>query len=114
MPFFFVLAVENSKPVKKLYLYAIVLANQTRRPLCSSKTYVRIILDFVNGTIPHCAKTDMKELCFPHRETANPHIKENRFPGALRQLRRLTRLHVCPNYTISYSVESGGAHESNL
>uniref|UniRef100_A0A3Q2DS66 Proto-oncogene tyrosine-protein kinase receptor Ret n=1 Tax=Cyprinodon variegatus TaxID=28743 RepID=A0A3Q2DS66_CYPVA len=53
------------------------------------------------------ASTDMKELCFPHRDTSNPHIIENRFPGVLRQLRRLTRLNVCPNYTISYSVESG-------
>uniref|UniRef100_A0A3Q3W938 Proto-oncogene tyrosine-protein kinase receptor Ret n=1 Tax=Mola mola TaxID=94237 RepID=A0A3Q3W938_MOLML len=46
-------------------------------------------------------------LCFPHRDTSNPHITENRFPGALRQLRRLTRTNVCPNYTISYNVESG-------
>uniref|UniRef100_A0AAQ4RFS0 receptor protein-tyrosine kinase n=1 Tax=Gasterosteus aculeatus aculeatus TaxID=481459 RepID=A0AAQ4RFS0_GASAC len=49
----------------------------------------------------------LDELCFPHRDTSNPHIMENRFPGALRQLRRLTRLNVCPNYTITYNVESG-------
>uniref|UniRef100_A0A665TRJ8 Proto-oncogene tyrosine-protein kinase receptor Ret n=1 Tax=Echeneis naucrates TaxID=173247 RepID=A0A665TRJ8_ECHNA len=66
----------------------------------------RITLDFVNATLPTCDRTDMKELCFPHRDTSNPHIMENRFPGALRQLRRLTRLNVCPNYTITYSVES--------
>lgn len=68
---------------------------------------VQITLDFVNATLPQCAQTDTKELCFPHRDTSNPHIMENRFPGALRQLQRLTRLNVCPNYTISYSVESG-------
>lgn len=101
---------QNSQSVKKLYLHAMVLPNFTRKSLCNSRSSPRITLDFVNATMPQCAQTDMKELCFPHRDTSNPHITENRFPGALRQLRRLTRLTVCPNYTISYNVESGWAH----
>uniref|UniRef100_A0A8C5I8J8 Proto-oncogene tyrosine-protein kinase receptor Ret n=1 Tax=Gouania willdenowi TaxID=441366 RepID=A0A8C5I8J8_GOUWI len=90
-----------------LFLHVMVLSNFARKSHCITKNSARITLDFVNATMPQCAQTDMKELCFPHRDTSNPHIMENRFPGALRQLRRLTRLHVCPNYTITYSVESG-------
>uniref|UniRef100_H3C2S0 Ret proto-oncogene receptor tyrosine kinase n=1 Tax=Tetraodon nigroviridis TaxID=99883 RepID=H3C2S0_TETNG len=66
----------------------------------------RITLDFVNAMMPQCGETDLKELCFPRKDTSNPHITENRFPGGLRQLRRLSWLNVCPNYTISYSVET--------
>ncbi|XP_029962822.1 proto-oncogene tyrosine-protein kinase receptor Ret isoform X2 [Salarias fasciatus] len=98
---------QKSWSVKKLFLHAMVLPNVPRKLKCPSSS-ARIVLDFVNATMPRCGQTDMKELCFPHRDTSNPHIMENRFPGALRQLRRLTRLHVCPNYTISYSVESDG------
>lgn len=109
MSLIFVLAAsdQNSQSVKKLYLHAMVLPNFTRKFLCNNRISPRITLDFVNATMPRCAQTDMKELCFPHRDTSNPHITENRFPGALRQLRRLTRLDVCPNYTVSYNVESG-------
>ncbi|CAN9500079.1 unnamed protein product [Ophioblennius macclurei] len=101
----FALLHQKSWSVKKLFLHAMVLSNVTKKTKCP-KNSARIILDFVNATMPQCGQTDVKELCFPHRDTSNPHIMENRFPGALRQLRRLTRLHVCPNYTISYSVES--------
>ena len=107
MPLVFVLSDQSSFPVKKLSLHAMVLNNFTKRPQCITKKTVHITLDFVNGTMPPCAQTDEKELCFPHRDTSNPHIMENRFPGPFRQFRRLTRLNVCPNYTISYSVESG-------
>ncbi|XP_076599868.1 proto-oncogene tyrosine-protein kinase receptor Ret isoform X1 [Chaetodon auriga] len=102
----FALLYQKSWSVKKLFLHAVVLPNFTKRSQCMNRNYPRITLDFVNATMPQCAQTDMKELCFPHRDTSNPHIMENRFPGALRQLRRLTRLNVCPNYTISYNVES--------
>uniref|UniRef100_A0A3P9DGJ2 receptor protein-tyrosine kinase n=1 Tax=Maylandia zebra TaxID=106582 RepID=A0A3P9DGJ2_9CICH len=78
-------------------------------PFCLMRKPVQITLDFVNATLPQCAQTDTKELCFPHRDTSNPHIMENRFPGALRQLQRLTRLNVCPNYTISYSGGTFGS-----
>uniref|UniRef100_A0AAQ5Y4W3 Proto-oncogene tyrosine-protein kinase receptor Ret n=1 Tax=Amphiprion ocellaris TaxID=80972 RepID=A0AAQ5Y4W3_AMPOC len=81
--------------VKKLFLHAMVLPNFTKKSQCGNKNSARIMLDFVNATMPQCAQTDMKELCFPHRDTSNPHIMENRFPGALRQLRRLTR-----NYSV--------------
>lgn len=98
----------DQKPwiVKKLDLYAVVLPSAKRGP-CNTRYASRITLDFVNATMPQCAQTDMKELCFPHSDTSNPHIMENRFPGAFRRLQRLTRVNVCPNYTISYSVESG-------
>ncbi|KAF1375990.1 hypothetical protein PFLUV_G00225920 [Perca fluviatilis] len=101
----FALLNQHSWSVMKLFLYATVLPNFTKKSQCI-RNYPRLTLDFVNATMPHCAQTDMKELCFPHRDTSNPHIMENRFPGALRQLRRLTRLNVCPNYTISYNVQS--------
>ncbi|XP_073338370.1 proto-oncogene tyrosine-protein kinase receptor Ret [Pagrus major] len=102
----FALPYQRSWSVKKLFLQAMVLQNFTKKFQCNIRNSIRFTLDFVNATMPQCAQTDMKELCFPHRDTSNPHITENRFPGALRQLRRLTRLNVCPNYTISYNVES--------
>uniref|UniRef100_A0A3Q1F3V9 Proto-oncogene tyrosine-protein kinase receptor Ret n=1 Tax=Acanthochromis polyacanthus TaxID=80966 RepID=A0A3Q1F3V9_9TELE len=71
-----------------------LLRDFTNKSQCGNKNSARIMLDFVNATMPQCAQTDMKELCFPHRDTSNPHIMENRFPGALRQLRRLTRLNI--------------------
>uniref|UniRef100_A0A7N6FLQ6 Ret proto-oncogene receptor tyrosine kinase n=1 Tax=Anabas testudineus TaxID=64144 RepID=A0A7N6FLQ6_ANATE len=83
-----------------------VLSGVQSTPQCISRNVPRITLDFVNATLPRCAQTDLKELCFPHRDTSNPHIMENRFPGAIRQLRRLTRINICPNYTITYNVES--------
>lgn len=97
----------NSWPAKRLSLQVMALNNYSNRASCIPKNSAHITLDFVNASLPRCAQTDMKELCFPHRDTSNPHIIENRFPGVLRQLRRLTRLAVCPNYTISYGVESG-------
>ncbi|XP_069001266.1 proto-oncogene tyrosine-protein kinase receptor Ret [Embiotoca jacksoni] len=102
----FALHYQKSWSVTKLSLHAMVSPNYLKRTLCITKNYAHIMLDFVNASMPQCAHTDMKELCFPHRDKSNPHIMENRFPGALRQLQRLTRLNVCPNYTISYSVES--------
>ncbi|KAA8577660.1 hypothetical protein FQN60_003414, partial [Etheostoma spectabile] len=82
----FALLYQHSWSVKKLFLHAIVLPNFTKKSQCV-RNYPRLTLDFVNATMPQCAQTDMKELCFPHRDTSNPHIMENRFPGALRQLR---------------------------
>lgn len=75
--------------------------------LCGLLT-VRVSLSFINNTVPPCGQTrpELENLCFPDKDL-NSHIKENRFPGVLRQLRQLTRLNVCPNYTISYSVASG-------
>uniref|UniRef100_A0A3B4YUN9 Proto-oncogene tyrosine-protein kinase receptor Ret n=1 Tax=Stegastes partitus TaxID=144197 RepID=A0A3B4YUN9_9TELE len=102
----FALLHQKSWSVKKLFLHAMVVPNFTKKSQCGNKNSARITLDFVNATMPQCAQTDMKELCFPHRDTSNPHIMENRFPGALRQLRRLTRVNVCPNHTITYNVES--------
>ncbi|XP_056147309.1 proto-oncogene tyrosine-protein kinase receptor Ret [Lampris incognitus] len=104
----FALLYKNSGFVRKLTLNAIALPTRksTRRSQCSGRNSLRITLVFINATLPHCGHMEIEELCFPHRDTPNPHIMENRFPGALRQLRRLTRLNVCPNYTISHTVES--------
>ncbi|KAM4607508.1 proto-oncogene tyrosine-protein kinase receptor Ret [Polymixia lowei] len=97
---------KSAVSVKKLLLNVMALPKLTRKSQCIGKNYLRLTLIFVNATVPLCGQTDMERLCFPHRDTPNPRIMENRFPGPLRQLRRLTRLNVCPNYTISYSVES--------
>uniref|UniRef100_A0A3Q1IAP7 Proto-oncogene tyrosine-protein kinase receptor Ret n=1 Tax=Anabas testudineus TaxID=64144 RepID=A0A3Q1IAP7_ANATE len=102
----FALLNQHSWSVKKLLLHAVVFPDFSKKPQCISRNVPRITLDFVNATLPRCAQTDLKELCFPHRDTSNPHIMENRFPGAIRQLRRLTRINICPNYTITYNVES--------
>lgn len=67
---------------------------------------VEIILTFFNATAPTCGQMKLEKLCFPDRDI-NPHIKENRMPGALRQLRRFTHADLCPNYTISYRVVTG-------
>lgn len=105
---FLLAAADTSSPtVKKLQLRAVVLAASPKKLLCGGRKHLQIILDFVNASLPQCAQTSMKELCFPHRLIATPHITENRFPEALLQLRRLTRLNVCPNYTITYNVETG-------
>lgn len=104
----------KSQFVKKLNLHAMVLPAVTNRTACYSRKHPLITLDFVNATMPLCAQTSMKELCFPHRLISSPHITENRFPGAMLQLRRLTRLNVCPNYNISYYVETGWKHSSHI
>lgn len=102
------ISAQTFQSVKKLSLHIMAIPGFTRKSLCNSRNAPRITLDFVSATMPQCEQTDLKELCFPHKDTSNPHITENRFPGALRQLRRLSRLNVCHNYTISYSVDTGG------
>uniref|UniRef100_A0A1A8IE89 Proto-oncogene tyrosine-protein kinase receptor Ret n=1 Tax=Nothobranchius kuhntae TaxID=321403 RepID=A0A1A8IE89_NOTKU len=96
----------NSWLEKKLTFQVMVLNGFTKRSQCIPSKAAKITLDFVNASVPQCSQMDMKDLCFPPRDASSPHIMENRFPGTFRQLRRLTRLGVCPNYTISYSVES--------
>ncbi|XP_024863407.2 proto-oncogene tyrosine-protein kinase receptor Ret isoform X2 [Kryptolebias marmoratus] len=97
---------QNSWQRKKLTLKAAVSNAVVKRSQCSPLKTAHITLEFVNASVPNCAQMDLNEFCFPHMDASNPHVKENRFPGALRQLRQLTRLNVCPNYTVSYSVES--------
>lgn len=98
---------QSSWQRKKLSLQAAVLNTVIKRSQCNPQKTAHITLEFVNASVPQCPQTDFKELCFPHIDASNPHVRENRFPGALRQLRQLTRLNACPNYTVSYSVESG-------
>lgn len=74
--------------------------------MCNLLPKVEVSLTFINATAPPCGQVKPEKLCFPDRDS-NPHIRENRMPGALRQLRRFTRMNVCPNYTISYGVKAG-------
>lgn len=97
---------QKSWSVKKLFLRTIVLTSVSSWSQCSYRKIARIVLDFVNASVPQCGQTDLKELCFPHKDLSKPHIMENRYPGPLKQLRRLTHINVCPNYTITYNVES--------
>uniref|UniRef100_A0A8C7CSR2 Proto-oncogene tyrosine-protein kinase receptor Ret n=1 Tax=Oncorhynchus kisutch TaxID=8019 RepID=A0A8C7CSR2_ONCKI len=100
----------------KLPLSVIAATRPLKKFLCGlGHPTVQVSLTFINDTAPPCGQTrpELKKLCFPDKDLSS-HIKENRFPGALRQLRQLTRLNVCPNYTISYSVESGEACYTRL
>uniref|UniRef100_A0A8C2JZV5 Proto-oncogene tyrosine-protein kinase receptor Ret n=1 Tax=Cyprinus carpio TaxID=7962 RepID=A0A8C2JZV5_CYPCA len=76
------------------------------KQLCPFLRTVEVKLMFFNDTAPSCGQVELKTLCFPDK-VSKPHIIENRLPGALRQLRRFTRMNICPNYTISYRVEAG-------
>ncbi|KAK7901695.1 hypothetical protein WMY93_018464 [Mugilogobius chulae] len=80
----FALLNQKSWSVQKLFLRTMVLNSSSSRSQCSHKRTARIILDFVNASVPQCGQTDLKELCFPHRDASIPHVMENRFPGALR------------------------------
>ena len=92
--------------VKKLTLTAMALTRPTSRTQCRNQ-HARISVMFVNDTVPPCSDNDLQRLCFPSRSPPTPHIMENRLPGPVQQLRRLTLLNMCPSYNISYSVDSG-------
>uniref|UniRef100_A0A3B1K5V3 Proto-oncogene tyrosine-protein kinase receptor Ret n=1 Tax=Astyanax mexicanus TaxID=7994 RepID=A0A3B1K5V3_ASTMX len=89
---------------KKLIL-KVVAAPGNQRSICLHHTKVDVSLTFLNTTAPSCGQIKLEKLCYPVRDI-NPHIKENRLPGALRQLRRFTQADICPNYTITYNVEA--------
>ncbi|KAF5890420.1 proto-oncogene tyrosine-protein kinase receptor Ret isoform X1, partial [Clarias magur] len=72
---------------------------------CAQFPNVEISLTFFNTTAPACGRITPVKLCFPDKD-ASPFIKENRMPGSLRQLRSFTYANLCPNYTISYEVET--------
>lgn len=76
------------------------------RVMCTISPTVEVKLSFINDTAPSCGQVELSTLCFPEK-ISNPHITENRMPGALRQLRRFTHMSICPNYTISYGVVAG-------
>ncbi|XP_066534640.1 proto-oncogene tyrosine-protein kinase receptor Ret isoform X2 [Hoplias malabaricus] len=82
-----------------------VVANPVSQEVSCSHPKLDISLTVNNATAPLCGQIKKENLCFPYRDI-NPHIKENRLPGALRQLRRFTFADLCPNYTISYRVEA--------
>ncbi|XP_065152790.1 proto-oncogene tyrosine-protein kinase receptor Ret isoform X2 [Paramisgurnus dabryanus] len=92
-------------PLKKLTLKVMVSTMPVKKPMCNMQPKVEVSLTFINATAPPCAQVKLEKLCFPDRDT-NPHIRENRMPGAMRQLRRFTRMSLCPNYTISYGIEA--------
>ncbi|XP_072533089.1 proto-oncogene tyrosine-protein kinase receptor Ret [Salminus brasiliensis] len=83
----------------------VVAASGPQKSVCLHHPKVDVSLTFINATAPPCGQIKLEKLCFPDRDM-NPHIKENRLPGALRQLRRFTQADFCPNYTISYNVEA--------
>ena len=91
---------------KKLSLKAIFAIGPVQRASCHLRNTVGINLIFINATAPPCDEITLEKLCFPDKEVT-PHITENRMPGPLYQLRRLTRSHLCLNYTISYGVDAG-------
>lgn len=96
----------SAGPLKKLPLKVTVSSMPVKRTMCNLLPKVEVGLTFINATAPSCGQVKLEKLCFLDRDS-NPHIRENRMPGALRQLRRFTRMGVCPNYTISYAVKAG-------
>ncbi|KAL2083232.1 hypothetical protein ACEWY4_021005 [Coilia grayii] len=91
-------------PWKKLSLKAMVTYETVQRAICHLRPTVWLHITLNNSTAPPCDQIQREKLCFPDKEVT-PHITENRLPGPLYQLRRLTRSHLCPNYTISYRVD---------
>lgn len=89
---------------KKITLKAVAYYAPVQRVICYAQPTVEINLMLINATAPPC--DPIKQLCFPDRDVT-PHITENRLPGALYQLRRLARSYLCPDYSVSYSIDSG-------
>ncbi len=96
----------SARSVKDLNLKVGVSSVPVQKQLCLFLPTVEVKLMFINDTAPSCGQVELKTLCFPDK-VSKPHITENRMSGALRQLRRFTRMNICPNYTISYGVEAG-------
>lgn len=90
---------------KKLSL-KVLAAPVSQKMSCNHHSKVEVSLTLLNATAPSCGQIKPERLCFPDQDT-NPHIKENRLPGALRQLRRFTHADICVNYTISYKLKTG-------
>uniref|UniRef100_A0A8C1XX94 Proto-oncogene tyrosine-protein kinase receptor Ret n=1 Tax=Cyprinus carpio TaxID=7962 RepID=A0A8C1XX94_CYPCA len=96
---------DSVRPVKDINLKVGVSSVPMQKAICRFLPTVEVKLIFINDTAPSCGQVDLKTLCFPDK-VSNPHITENRLQGALRQLRRFTHMNICPNYTISYAVET--------
>lgn len=96
----------SGRSQKDLNLKVGVSSVPPQKGMCTFLPKVEVKLIFINDTAPSCGQVKLSTLCYPDKDS-NPHITENRMPGALRQLRRFTRMSICPNYTISYGVESG-------
>ncbi|XP_023677187.1 proto-oncogene tyrosine-protein kinase receptor Ret isoform X1 [Paramormyrops kingsleyae] len=90
--------------LKRLSLKATVTLEPQQNLSCFWSPTVNIILTFIN-TAPPCDHQNLIKMCFPEKD-ASPHIKENRWSGPFRQLRRLTYQDLCPNFTITYSLEA--------
>ncbi|XP_067242391.1 proto-oncogene tyrosine-protein kinase receptor Ret [Chanodichthys erythropterus] len=95
----------SGRSQKDLNLKVGVSSVPPQKGMCTFLPKVEVKLIFINDTAPSCGQIKLSTLCYPDKDS-NPHITENRMPGALRQLRRFTRMSICPNYTISYGVES--------
>lgn len=99
------LASSLTMSLKRLSLKATVTLEPQQNLSCFWSPTVNIILTFIN-TAPPCDHQNLIKMCFPEKD-ASPHIKENRWSGPFRQLRRLTYQDLCPNFTITYSLEAG-------
>lgn len=96
----------SGRSQKDLNLKVGVSPVPPQKGMCMFLPKVEVKLVFINDTAPSCGQVKLSTLCYPDKDS-NPHIIENRMPGALRQLQRFTRMSICPNYTISYGVEAG-------
>ncbi|XP_062851471.1 proto-oncogene tyrosine-protein kinase receptor Ret [Trichomycterus rosablanca] len=101
----FELLSSSSHGQAKTFSLKVAAAPVAHKANCTLHSSVDISLTFINDTAPACDQIKLEKLCFPNQDT-NPRIKENCMPGPLRQLRRFTHADVCPNYNISYSVET--------
>uniref|UniRef100_A0A8C9TXF6 Proto-oncogene tyrosine-protein kinase receptor Ret n=1 Tax=Scleropages formosus TaxID=113540 RepID=A0A8C9TXF6_SCLFO len=73
---------------------------------CGGSLSVPILISFISATVPTCNETKLSRICYPEKEFI-PHIMENRPPGPFLQLQRLTHKDLCPNFTITYNIDSG-------
>nr|CAA64146.1 receptor tyrosine kinase [Danio rerio] len=92
---------------KDLTLKVGVSSTPPMKVMCTILPTVEVKLSFINDTAPSCGQVELSTLCFPEK-ISNPHITENREPGAL-PTARFTHMRICPNYTISYGVVAGSS-----
>ncbi|KAI5107968.1 proto-oncogene tyrosine-protein kinase receptor Ret precursor, partial [Silurus meridionalis] len=97
-------SISSSWPTKTKRLTLKVSAAPVKTQ-CTKLNNVEVSLTFFNATAPTCGQITRQRLCSRVQEIKT-HIKENRLPGPLLQLRRFTLADLCPNYTISYSLET--------
>uniref|UniRef100_A0A8C9TE36 Proto-oncogene tyrosine-protein kinase receptor Ret n=1 Tax=Scleropages formosus TaxID=113540 RepID=A0A8C9TE36_SCLFO len=96
----------TSETVKLLTLTAEAVPRTHGSSGCGGSLSVPILISFISATVPTCNETKLSRICYPEKEFI-PHIMENRPPGPFLQLQRLTHKDLCPNFTITYNIDSG-------